>query len=135
MCKLGVQFLLSPTQYESTRFRFIMDPSVLFVTNQFKREGFGASAQWIKACIDWIKEEDPSSVRTSETLLRAVRNQYFDTDLRESGIQSGPQLRISDLHPDKSKAPNPIKGTFCLQLQRYARVLWAGLGMGYSTKS
>ena len=51
--------------------------------------------------------------------MLAVRSQWFDTDIRGEGIQSGAQLRAADLHYDKIKAPTPLKGTFNLQIMRY----------------
>ena len=45
-----------------------------------------------------------------------VLSQWLDTDIRADGIQVGPQIQISSLHLDKLKPPQPLKGTFILQL-------------------
>ena len=91
-------------------------PELSFVIDQFAQERLTASSEWIKACLEWCKTEDPCPTRTPESLALAVRSQWLDTDLRGEGIQSGPQLRAADLHADKLKAPTPLKGTFNLQL-------------------
>ena len=95
-----------------------VSPELSFVIDQFTRERFTASSEWIKACVEWCKTEDPNSARTSRSLMLAVQSQWFDTDLRGDGIQSGPQLRAADLHYDKLKTPTPLNGTFNLQLMR-----------------
>ena len=93
-------------------------PGLPFVIDQFTRENFNASSEWIKACVEWCRTEDPSCARTPQSLMLAVRSQWFDTDIRGEGIQSCPQLRAADLHYDKIKAPTPLKGTFNLQIMR-----------------
>ena len=87
-----------------------------FVIGQFNNKRISASSDWIKACIEWCKSEHPNSCRTHQSLTSIVLGQWLDTDLRAEGIQSGPQLQTSLLHPDKLKAPEPLNGTFNLQL-------------------
>ena len=87
-----------------------------FVIGQFANKNISATSDWITACIEWCKTEFPNSCRTHQTLTSTVLNQWLDTDLRAEGIQSKPQLEISLLHRDKLKAPEPINGTFNLQL-------------------
>jgi hypothetical protein len=87
-----------------------------FVIGQFDNRHISASADWIKACIEWCKAEHPNSCRTHQSLTSTVLSQWLDTDLRAEGIQSRPQLQISLLHLDKLKAPEPLNGTFNLQL-------------------
>ena len=87
-----------------------------FVLGQFNNKNISASSNWIQACIEWCKTEHPNSCRTNQSLTSTVLKQWLDTDLRAEGIQSGPQLQISALHLDQIKAPEPLNGTYNLQL-------------------
>ena len=94
----------------------MVPPELSFVIEQFNREHFAVSTNWITACVEWCKTEFQDSCRTRQSLMLTARSQWLDTDLRAEGVQTGPQLRTADLHPDKLKAPEALKGTYNLQL-------------------
>ena len=92
---------------------------VMYVLGQFDKNNIKASPDWIKACIEWCKSELPQSCTSKSSLMTTVQSQWLDTDIRADGIQAGPQLQASLLHFDKLKPPQPLKGTYNLQLMGY----------------
>ena len=61
--------------------------SAAFITNSFKNLGYLTSEEWLDACIEWCKENQPPN-QTNSQLLNSIKEQYLLCDIRQDGIQS-----------------------------------------------
>ena len=61
--------------------------SAAFITNSFKNFGYLTSEEWLDACIEWCKENQPPN-QTNSQLLNSIKEQYLLCDIRQDGIQS-----------------------------------------------
>mmetsp|Transcript_28902 Transcript_28902/g.44708 ORF Transcript_28902/g.44708 Transcript_28902/m.44708 type:complete len:197 (-) Transcript_28902:1677-2267(-) len=83
----------------------------LLSTQKFAR----VSPEWVEACVDFIKESDPSSVRNEDVLLKKVYDQLLFSDLSEIGLPCLPP-NVSQLHAEF------LKGPFFLQIDEILNI-------------
>jgi len=60
------------------------------VATNFKQLGWNASREWFDQCFEWCHQENPTASR--QKLLSEIKNQWCQTDIRESGVQERGQI-------------------------------------------
>ena len=84
------------------------------VFSQVSKLGFNVSREWLEACVDFCREQDPSV--SVQNLVKAVCDQWMETDITNEGIQATPQIK-TDLLPGSAKGPI-LQGKFCVQVKK-----------------
>ena len=82
------------------------------VATEISKLGLTVSKEWLDACLDFC--QDQAHNLTGPALIKAVVEQWVDSDICVDGTQSGPQIRPT-ISPEVVKGPT-LQGKFCLQV-------------------